>query len=127
MKTKIILTLLLITTLMWDASAMKIVMQGGGRHRLFDYIYIDDKTCVCRGNGNLPCPVNFDMQGSTMTTWVSGKDVTEYVLTQLEKGNYSGEKVFGEDLAVKWNSHDKETVEIDIDNTTIKGIENDKK
>jgi hypothetical protein len=124
MKNKIILTLILISSLAYNASAYKIIIAGGGPNRLYNYIEIDEKHCTCRGNGHNPCPVNFgSMQGQTMSTWVPMDKITDYVYSQVKEGNTSGETIFEDDLPVKWNVTDKETIEIEIDNTNVKGLE----
>ncbi len=122
MKTKIILTIVFLASLAYEASAFKIIISGGTRRNKFDYVEIDDFHCTCKGNGNNECPVRFPYsQVKAITTWFPTNDIIDYVFLQVKEGKTKGETLFGKELPVRWTSSGDNTVEIDLDNSDIRG------
>ena len=123
MKTKIILTVLLIASIQFEASAFKIILNGGGKDNKYYSVELTSAHCYCRGAGNNTCPVDFaTVEGMTQTTWHPLKNVTEFVLSQIKAGILSGDMIFENDLPINWKVYPDKTIIIDVDERGYKKI-----
>ena len=95
-----------------NASAYKIILQGGTRDHRFHYVYSDENRTECRGRGNLGCI----MIGGTNIGGIriTFQDVTDYVQAKLDKGENKGEVMYKELLPVAWSTDAEGTTEINI-------------
>ncbi len=109
----------------YNASAYKIIISGGGKKNLYNYVEITDDHCYCRGNGNNVCPVNFK-QPSLLGTrdWFTMNEIVTYVKAQVKQGNTTGETVYANELPVKWVATGDDNLEIDIENKDVRDIGN---
>ncbi len=112
MKTKILFTFLLLASLAYNSSAITIVISGGNRHNKFSYVRLDERSVICRGSGNITCPVDFGVRDHIRTTHKVNA-VVDFVYDQLEKGTTKGETEFEGSLPVSWN-YNNEELKIDI-------------
>ena len=121
MKTKIILTVLLIASIQFEASAFKIILSGGGKDNTYYSVELTSAHCFCRGVGNNICPIKFaTVEGMTQTNWHPLKNVTEFVLSQIKKGITSGDMIFENDLPISWKVSSDKTIFIDVDESGYK-------
>jgi hypothetical protein len=125
MKKKLLLSFILMSLFVYNASAYKIIISGGGKKNRFHYIELADDHCYCRGAGNNECPVSFRKPSLFgVKTWFTMNEVVEYVKAQVLQGNTTGETVYGNELPVKWVASGDDNLEIDIDSKEVSGIEN---
>jgi hypothetical protein len=120
MKTKILFAFLLLASMAYDASAVKVILSGGGRNNKYGYIKLDDVWVICKGRGNINCPVVFNVRDQMRVTHKVDA-VVDYVYDQIEKGVRNGKTNFEGSLPVEWTMKDDETLQIDIsdDGSTV--------
>jgi len=123
MKTKIILTLFLLASVAYEASAFKIILSGGKKNK-YNYVSLGDQHCYCKGAGDITCPISFDKpQAKGTNTWFPMNEIVAYVMKQIKTGSATGETFYGKELPVKWQSTGVDNVEIDIDTKETRGID----
>lgn len=106
MKKQILLVFALIASLAYSASAYTIIIQGGGSNHQYNYIFLNNSRCECRGRGNNGCPVNFGVGASQRK--LNMEDVVNYVLAKYEKGEKTGATIYAEVLPVEWRTTEKD-------------------
>ena len=124
MKSKIILLILMVASFASEASNFRIIIRGGGRdHKYYEVILTSD-VCKCTGVGNNDCPIKFGTAQSSVTNnWYNLDEVTSYVAELVKSGKKSGETKYQNDLPVSWKMFDRENIEINIEQSGIKGLE----
>jgi hypothetical protein len=123
MKKKLVLFLLMVAGLTYQASAWVIILQGGGTNHRFNYVRMTSRRLECRGNGSLTCPVDFgNLSGQEIGVFHKSEDVINYVMEQVTTGKTSGEVKYENDLPVRWNVLKDKSVEIDIDEKATEGL-----
>lgn len=123
MKTKLLFTLILIAVMGTQASAITIIIKGGGRNQLFNYVEVTPAKVICKGAGYIVCPITYAaVQSYARTVWHPLQDVTDFVLKQVENGAAKGEVKYEDDLPVTWSMDDNEGLQIDIEEGAVKGL-----
>jgi hypothetical protein len=124
MKTKIFLLLLMIASIAAEASDYKIIIRGGGRHNKYYEVILTNDLCKCTGVGNNDCPIKFGTAQSSVTNnWYNLDEVTSHIADLVGGGKKSGEIKYQNDLPVRWKMFDRENIEINIENSGIRGLE----
>ena len=124
MKTKIFLLLLMIASIAAEAVPYKIIIRGGGRHNKYYEVILTSDLCKCTGVGNNDCPIKFGAAQSSVTrNWYNLDEVTGHVAELVRSGKTSGDTKYRNDLPVSWKMIDRENIEINIENSGIKGLE----
>ena len=116
MKTKIALFIALLSALSGELIAgPTIILQGGGRRGLFDYVHSTDRTLVCRGSGSLVCPVAWNQVHERGVSYPVS-EIVDFVSKQIEGGIKSGETMYEKAFQIKWESLDDGfQVELDVE------------
>ncbi len=116
--------MLFLASVAYEASAFKIIIQGGSGGNKFYEVIFSNNYLKCKGRGNNECPINFGtMQSSLTKQWYGMSEIVDFVGKQIEAGNTSGSENYNNDLPIRWNMQDDENVEIDIEECGIKGLE----
>lgn len=107
MKKQILLVVGLLFSIVMQSSAFKIIISGGGRNHKFDYTYLDNEKCICRGSGFVNCGVT--LNSVVQEKVIPGDKLVETVLQMLDEGKTKGEFTFEGILPVSFET-DKEGV-----------------
>jgi hypothetical protein len=123
MKTKLSLLLIVLTAITYQSFAtVQVIVHGGGARHLFNYVQSSSRTVICTGAGSISCPVAW-----SNTLW-SGvyyptADIVDYVYKQAESGQVEGEIKFKNEVPVRWKLLPDKSLQIDIEETGVKGLE----
>jgi hypothetical protein len=123
MKTKIFLVLIILTSIIYEASAhITIVISGGSNKHLFNVVKVSSREIRCEGAGTNSCPVDF---GAAQMSGVYHplKDVTEFVFSEIAKGNNNGTTQYKNDLPVTWKVLTDNSVQIEVEEKDLIGLE----
>lgn len=110
MTKKILLLFALVASMVSSASAYVIIIQGGGRNHTYNYVYLDDQKCICRGRGNNGCPIKFT--AVAVEKKINMEDVVNEVLARREKGEDEGAFVYQDVMPVEWKTTGKDEITI---------------
>ncbi len=100
----------LVASMVSSASAYVIIIQGGGSNHSYNYVYLDDVKCICRGRGSNGCPVKFT--AVAVERKINMEDVVNEVLERQAKGQKDGNLVYEEVLPVSWTTNEKDEIVI---------------
>ena len=125
MKSKIILTFLLLIAVVYSSSAVVIIISGGKNNK-YNYVYLSQTKCVCKGTGSNSCPVDFsNVSGHASPVYHPLGVLVEYVKGQVEAGNVTGSYNYADEFPTTWRMSDKENIEITIDDKYINDFKTD--
>ena len=125
MKSKILLTFILLVSVVYSSSAYIIIISGGKNNK-YNYVYVSQTKCVCKGAGSTTCPVDFTKTaGQVSPVYHPLGDLVQYVREQVESGNTTGEYNFADEFPTTWKMADTENIEITIDDKYITDIQTD--
>lgn len=107
---KVLLLFALVASMISSASAYTIIIQGGGANQKFNYVLLNSRRCECRGNGNITCPVTFNVKAGTKI--VNIEPVVVEVQARYAKGEKEGSFVYDGILPVSWKTSVKDELVI---------------
>lgn len=110
MKKQLLLFFGLLLGLAMDSSAFYIVIKGGTRDHKFDYIFLSDQKCICRGSGTNDCMVTASSVVQNRT--IAGPRIVGPVFEAYDSGKRSGSFVVDGVLPVSWKVNANEEIEI---------------
>lgn len=109
MKTKVILTLLFIMTLMMESQAFTVVIQGGSRNNKFNYVRASNQSLICRGSGFISCPLDLIAQIKNLRI-ANPAECIDQVSKAWEEGKTTGEMKTVDGIPVSWKTDDKDLI-----------------
>jgi hypothetical protein len=114
MKKHLLLLLGLFAFAFSEVSAHKVIIEGGGKDRLFNYVVSTSRRTECRGTGHNPCLTQIGCIGALRITY---QDVLNAVLDRFEKGENKGTMTYGDIIPVTWKINLEKQLEVDIDDS----------
>jgi hypothetical protein len=126
MKIKLLLIMLLISSVTYEASAtITIVFRGCTNPRTkFHFIHTERDVIICEGAGTFSCP----SEETTILysgTYHALADVVDFVYLQIKNGFDSGNSKFKNEVPVKWKKLSDDSVQIDVEEKGTKQPDKD--
>ncbi len=125
MKSKIILLLLFLASFAYEVSAFTIIIRGGGGAKRYKVVEMTREKLKCTGQGSLYCPLlSFLVNSNASARWYDLGEVVNYVDKQVSTGIKSGDENYNNDLPIRWDMQDEENIEITIEESGVRELEN---
>jgi len=105
---KVLLLFALVASMVTSANAYTIIIQGGGSNHTYNYVFLNDERCECRGRGNNGCPIKFT--AVAVEKKINMEDVVNEVLARQAKGEKDGSIVYAEVMPVEWRTTEKDEI-----------------
>ncbi|MBL0104388.1 MAG: hypothetical protein IPP51_11930 [Bacteroidetes bacterium] len=114
MKKHLLLLLGIFAFALSQVSAHVIIVEGGGKDHLYNYVKSTSRRTECRGTGHNPCLSQIGCIGAIRITY---QEVLDAVLERFDKGETKGTMTYGDVIPVSWQINLKKELEVNIDDS----------